>query len=472
MNIIQAIDDNNLLGPLFKNPATWQAWRVYLKSLFGLPIEDRAERRLFKQCTGLKRPRGGQAKESFVICGRRSGKSFISAVVAVYLACFRDWRPFLAKGEVGHVFIIATDRLQARIIKNYISGILASGPILKNMIKADYKESIELKNDITITIKTASFRGLRGYTLVAAILEELAFWRSEDSANPDKEILAAVRPGLATVEGSLLLGISTPYSRSGVLWEVFKKYYGQSGGPLIWKAPTTVMNPTIDKNKIREALRDDPEAARAEWEADWRSDITSFMPLEAIEACVIPGRRELPKIEGAYYSAFIDPSGGRQDSFTLGIAHTDENGKIILDVIRERVPPFRPEAVCEEFAAIIKSYQIFDAWSDKYAGEWVTDSFRKFGIGILPCEKSASELYLEFIPEIMQGNVELLDNKRLINQLSSLERRTRAAGKDLISHFPGGHDDLANAVAGACVKARQYCEPRITVIDVDVRRFF
>ena len=470
MNIIQAIEDKNLLGSTFKDPRTWQAWFAYLKALFSLPMSG-PEVKIFRASTGLKKPPGKQVKESFVICGRRSGKSFMSAIVAIYLACFKDWSPFLSTGEVGHVFIVAVDRLQARIIKNYISGTLASGPILKNMIKADYKESIELKNDITITIKTASFRGLRGYTLVAAILEELAFWRSEDSANPDKEILAAVRPGLATVEGSLLMGISTPYSRSGVLWEVFKKYYGQSGGPLIWKAPTTVMNPTIDKNKIREALRDDPEAARAEWEADWRSDITSFMPLEAIEACVIPGRRELSKIEGAY-SAFIDPSGGRQDSFTLGIAHTDENGKIILDVIRERIPPFRPEAVCEEFAAIIKSYQIFDAWSDKYAGEWVTDSFRKFGIGILPCEKSASELYLEFIPEIMQGNVELLDNKRLINQLSSLERRTRAAGKDLISHFPGGHDDLANAVAGACVKARQYCEPRITVIDVDVRRFF
>jgi len=44
----------------------------------------------------------------------------------------------------------------------------------------------------------------------------------------------------------------------------------------------------------------------------------------------------------------------------------------------------------------------------------------------------------------------------------------------LISHFPGGHDDLANAAAGACVKARQgtYCEPRVTVIDVDLRRYF
>ena len=400
-----------------------------------------------------KKPPGKQVKESFVICGRRSGKSFMSAIVAVYLACFKDWSPFLSTGEVGHVFIVAVDRLQARIIKNYISGILASSPILKSMIKADYKESIELNNGITITIKTASFRGLRGYTLVAAILEELAFWRDENSANPDKEILAAIRPALVTIPQSLLIGISTPYSRSGVLWEQYKKYFGQPGGPLIWKAPTAVMNPTIDQKAIQEALRDDPEAAKAEWEAEWRSDITSFMPLEVIEACVVPGRYELPKIEGAYYTAFIDPSGGRGDSFTLAIAHNDD-GRIILDVARERIPPFKPESVVEEYSQLIKTYGLTQAYSDRYAGEWVTSAFSKFGIQIRPSEKTASELYLEFLPEIMQGSVELLDNKRLINQLNSLERRTRTGGKDLISHFPGGHDDIANAVAGACVIAK------------------
>jgi hypothetical protein len=46
--------------------------------------------------------------------------------------------------------------------------------------------------------------------LVAALLDEFAFWRDEASADPDVEILAALRPGLATVPGALLIEISSP----------------------------------------------------------------------------------------------------------------------------------------------------------------------------------------------------------------------------------------------------------------------
>ena len=49
------------------------------------------------------------------------------------------------------------------------------------------------------------------------------------------------------------------------------------------------------------------------------------------------------------------------------------------------------------------------------------------------------------------GRVKLLGNKRLITQLIGLERRTSRAGRDSIDHAPGGHDDLANAAAGALV---------------------
>ena len=51
------------------------------------------------------------------------------------------------------------------------------------------------------------------------------------------------------------------------------------------------------------------------------------------------------------------------------------------------------------------------------------------------------------------GRIELLDHPRLIDQLIGLERRTSRAGKDTIDHMPGGHDDIANAVAGAAVLA-------------------
>ena len=120
---------------------------------------------------------------------------------------------------IGKVIIILM-RNQAKIIKNYVSGILASSPLFRKAVKRELRDEIELQNNIIISIKTCDFRSIRGYTVVAAICEELAFWKDEQSANPAQEVLVALKPALATVAGSLLIGISTPYSRSGVLWEM------------------------------------------------------------------------------------------------------------------------------------------------------------------------------------------------------------------------------------------------------------
>lgn len=453
MNIISAVRDKALLRPFFKDLSTWRAWFVFLRALFGLPIEDAGDLELFRSCTGLEIPPSQPSREAFVIAGRRSGKSFMSAVIAAYLAAFFDWRPYLAPGEIGWIFIVATDKAQAAVIKNYISGIFHGNRSLKLLVENETKETIELKNRVTISVKTCSFRTIRGYTVLAAVMEELAFWRSEESANPDKEILAAVRPALATIPESLLIGISTPYSRSGVLFDQFRSNYGKAGGPLVWKAATAVMNPTIKVSLIEKAIVEDPEAARAEWLAEWRQDISAFLPEEIVRSVVIPGRYELPKIADVQYHGFADPSGGRQDSFCLGISHREKSGRIVLDVLRERVPPFKPEAVVEEYCGVLASYGVSEIQADRYAGEWVTSAFKKFGIEVKAAELTASELYLETLPLITQGAIEILDNRRLVSQLAGLERRTRSGGKDMIAHYPGGHDDCANAAAGALVMA-------------------
>ncbi len=57
--------------------------------------------------------------------------------------------------------------------------------------------------------------------------------------------------------------------------------------------------------------------------------------------------------------------------------------------------------------------------------------------------------------------VELLEHPRLSAQLVGLERRTARSGKDSIDHAPGGHDDLANAVAGVLVGLDLDRRPRL-----------
>ncbi len=460
MNIIDIMGDPRFFKSLFRDEQSWRAWRVFLKALFGIPITDESERELFRNCTELTEQKNGPSREAYVIAGRRSGKSFMSSLIAVYLAAFKDWSPYLSPGEKGWIFIIATDKEQAKIIKKYISGILNSNELFKRLIEKELQTEIELKNGVVIAVKTCNYRTVRGFTVLAAICEEIAFWRDDNSANPAEEVLAALRPALATIPESMLIGISTPYSRSGLLWEKFRKYYGNNEAqvPLVWKAPTRVMNPTIDTNIIENDLRDDHARAKAEWDAEWREDIEGFLSLEVIEAAVVPGRFELPKLHDITYSAFIDPSAGRQDSFTLAIAHREESGKIVLDCIREARPPFQPQNVVGEFAEVLKAYDVSQIGSDKFAGEWVVGEFAKHGIYVEGSELPSSEIYLNFLPLMMNGSMELPENRRMIEQLRGLERRTRVGGRDLVSHppFSGAHDDLAVAVAGASLRANKH----------------
>jgi hypothetical protein len=213
------------------------------------------------------------------------------------------------------------------------------------------------------------------------------------------------------------------------------------------------MNPSVPQAVIDQAYEDDEASAAAEYGAEFRKDIESFVQKEAVENCIVPNRIELPPVSSISYSAFVDPSGGSQDSLTLAISHR-EGDRAILDVVREIKPPFSPEAVVREYAGLLTQYRITRVHGDRYAGEWPREQFRsKYGIDYRCSEFTKSELYGEMLPLLNSGRVELLDNSRLIAQICNLERRTGRSGKDSIDHAPNAHDDLANAAAGALVLA-------------------
>jgi hypothetical protein len=445
MNILQAIADPLLFQPWFLNHETWTAWRTFLGALFGLRIEDEA---LYAACTGGRPPPTRQASETLLIVGRRGGKSFICALVAVFLAAFRVYR--LTPGERGVVMLLAADRRQARVLYRYARAFIEGVPMLKAMVENVTADAIELNNGITIEIHTASFRSVRGYTVVAALCDEIAFWRSEDSASPDTEILAALKPAMATVPDALLLCLSTPYSRRGVLWNAYRRYFGKAGDTLVWQAPTRAMNPSVPESVIDAAFEEDPIAAAAEYGAAFRSDVEAFVTQESVDVCVAHGRFELPPRPGTRYIAFVDPSGGSQDSMTLAVGHA-ESERAVLDLVRERKPPFSPEAVVTEFAEVLKSYGLHEVTGDRYGGEWPTERFVTHGINYKLSEKTKSEIYQAALPMLNSRRVELLDNKTLRTQLVGLERRTSRGGKDSIDHRPGARDDVANAAMGALI---------------------
>lgn len=447
MTILDAIHDPLLFRPLFKSLDTWRAWFVVLKAIFALEMTHE-ERTIFVALTGRQTPPAQPVQETWLVCGRRGGKSFIVSLIAIFLACFKDYRPYLGPGERGVLMIIATDRKQARVIMRYCLALIEHVPMLKHMVVRQDSESIDLDNMVSIEITTASYRTIRGYTVVAALCDEISFWRSEDTANPADEILAALRPAMSTIPGALMIGLGTPYKRSGPLYEAYRRHYGQPSPVLVIQADTRTMNPTVSASVIDRAVENDPIAASAEYLAQFRSDVGTFLDADLIERAIEPGRRERAPLKGVHYTAFTDPSGGAHDSFTLAIGHQEED-RYVLDVCRGIKPPFSPESVVKKYAALLKSYRCHSVTGDRYSGQWVIEAFSKESIHYQHSELTKSELYLEALPLFTQGCVDLLDVPALTTELMQLERRTARSGKDSVDHPPGGRDDHANACCGA-----------------------
>ena len=73
----------------------------------------------------------------------------------------------------------------------------------------------------------------------------------------------------------------------------------------------------------------------------FRTDIESFVTIEAVRGCIEAGVRERQPQRQYRYVGFVDPSGGSADAMTLAIAHK-EGTTAILDLVREVRPPFSP----------------------------------------------------------------------------------------------------------------------------------
>jgi hypothetical protein len=461
MTMRRALGDPALLGNVLAGDS-WHAWRIVLIAAMGEALDD-DERATFKALTGRAAEPLERVDELWAVVGRRGGKSRAIAVLVVFIAAFIDHSAVLVAGERPAVLCLAPSQKQAGVVLGYVVGIIKSTPMLAGLIANETAETLSLKNGIEIEIRSASFRNVRGVTAVAVVGDEAAFWYSDDSgsSNPDTAILDALRPALATT-GGLLAVISSPYARRGAVYDAWSRNFGEKGDPriLVAQGASRAFNPSLPQKVVDRAMERDPAAASAEYLGLFRSDLEAFVSREAVEACVDRGVYERAPDNASRYVGFVDPSGGSADSFTAAVAHKQDD-RVVLDAAREIRPPFSPESATRELASFFLSYRIKTIRGDRYAGEWPREQFAKCGVHYEASAKPKSDLFAEMLPLINSRRALLLDDARMVSQLTGLERRTSRGGRDSIDHPPGGHDDLANAVAGVLGLANGGDEPGI-----------
>lgn len=484
----EALTDPALLGEAIPG-ASWLAWRTLLIASMGEELTH-GERLLFETLTGREIEPLEPVEEFWGVVGRRGGKTRAAGVLAAYVGALCDHSGYLAPGERAALPILAASVSQAMRAYTHAKGILQHSPVLSEAIDGDpTADTIRLKTKVDIEIRPANFRTIRGITAPAVICDEVAFWLIEGTANPDKEILEAVRPSLATSGGPLFV-ISSPHAKRGGVYEAYRRHYGLAGDPrvLVAKGPSRTFNSTLKASVVERAYERDASVAAAEYGGEFRNDVEVFVDRETVEACVARGVIERPRDPAATYQAFVDVSGGSVDSMCLAIGrgpkvatagaysgraysgppqhvpHPDflygvpadgeasatpgEPGRVVVDVIRERRPPFSPEAVVEEFCTLLRSYGVRKVTGDRYGGEWPREQFRRHGIEYELADQPKSALYQGMLPLLNSGRLELLDSQRLVDQIAGLERRVARGGRESIDHAPHAHDDLANVVAG------------------------
>ena len=180
MPIDEALTDPNLLGAALGKPETWATWLAALKAAFGIALTEE-EHQTFASIAGNREPPSHRVNQMWAVAGRGSGKSRISAAIAVYTACFL--KHDLDPGETGYVLTLAGSKDQAQLVFNYAAAFMRRSAILQKMISSVSAYEIKLTNKVIIAVHSNSFRLIRGKTLLAVICDEVSFWRDDTNSS-------------------------------------------------------------------------------------------------------------------------------------------------------------------------------------------------------------------------------------------------------------------------------------------------
>lgn len=447
MNVIECLRDRALFGAstTFRDLAPWNPWLTFLGGTYGLPLDPEGVE-LFKRCTGRSTydPPDGGWPEVVCVVGRQAGKTRVASLISAFEAAMcepsRD-------GELYSLCLAQDLRAAIRTSFSYIRALFEASAILSRSIANVTADTLELTNGVRVAAYACRPSAIRGLRARVAVCDELAFFRSTEWIPQDTEMIRAVRPCLATTGGKLIV-LSSPYGQSGALWNLHRKHHGRDDSPvLVWQATAPEMNPTLPADYLERMREEDPEAFRSEVLGEFRRGLSTLLDPDVIDDAVDAGRRESIPAAEVDYSAFVDPSGGRRDAFTLAIGHRDEE-RGTVDLVRAWRPPFNPSGVVEECASSLRRYSVTKVAGDRYAGEWPREQFRAHGIAYEVALKPKSDLYLDLLATLNSHRLAIPEEPTLIRELRALERRRGSSGRDRVDHPAGVHDDLANAVAG------------------------
>jgi phage terminase large subunit-like protein len=397
--------------------------------------------------------------------GRRSGKTFLSALILLWLCLLRDdLAEYVRQGELRFAVGVATNQRQARLLVQAARSVVERSPLLAPMLESTTEDELRFSNGTVLAAFPCSSRGIRGWAVMGALLDEAAHFMSEtEGPQVADRVFEALVPATAQfgAEARVILA-STPYGVDGLFARVYEQAEsGELADAVALKATTAEMNPTVTEELLQAEQARDPDGFRAEYLAEFVGSGSAYLDPARVDAAVAEGHEkppgELVDVVGGFDPAFShDPAG----LVLVGRERYGPQGKLIVALARawapERGASFeerreREDRVLEEVAKVCRAYEAGRVYTDQYAASAVVHRLQAAGVYVESVAMSATSktlAYAELRAKLYAGDLELYENPTLIAELKRLRSKFSAGAAAVVNPRVGGsHGDLAQALA-------------------------
>lgn len=415
-----------------------------------------------------------------LICGRRSGKTLLSAIISIYCAISTNWKPFLQKTPFATVLIMSHSREFSDEVLEVIKGLIEGSPILSRLINADAKQTSSAMNllvpwvvdgliqysRVQIKVGAASSKTTRGIAACAILCDEIAYWNLDESMKEtDVKIMKAVRPAMKQFgKHAMLIKLSSPGIKQGVLYNEYKM---DREGKIpesyaVFKAPSWMMNTILPKEEFIEEWLLDQDGFDTEYRSNFADSLSNFMSPELVDLAKQEGIKFLPPLETkeAKYFAAIDAA-FKADRFTFTLVSVRENRitqHVVMGWEGTRKDPVKAHTVAQYIKNILKNFPVDHVAADQYAFQPLKEIFDQYGIELkeytfTPVFKK--KIYFNLKKLVHSQQIDLLDHEQQSKEIKELIVEQSATGTIRIGHPAGGHDDFADSLAVASFLATE-----------------
>lgn len=405
-----------------------------------------------------------RSRMNVLALGRRSGKTTMAALVAVWCCLLRpELLSRLRPGERGYAVGIATNHRQARLLVAAARSVVERSPLLAPLIESVSEDEILFANQTGFAAFPNTSRGGRGWPIFCLLLDELAhFVDTEGNVSAEAAVRALVPATAQFGDDARVIASSTPWGSDGLFAEMFSKAEsGELPEAAAHHATTAEANPTISPEFLAAEERRDPEAFKSEYLAQFVGSGGAFFDADAITAAVtLPG--ELDPADGVDWIAGLDPAFS-SDPFGLTLVGRDphDRRRLLVGRVRAWEPPKRKpvsldegreieDSVLAEVAAVLRHFGA-RAVTDQFKSAGVVERLRRYGFRVHAVAMTAptKDAAFGFLRgRLNEGSLELPEQPALLRELRAIRTRY-AAGRSsvVLPRIGGSHCDLAQALA-------------------------